>query len=214
MVIPFYCCAQAAAKPAVVDYGHVTTEWVYKNEGFNITLPLPKGAYFMNALSKPPVYVRIGSPVSHIEGYAKAVKVPVAEFNEVHKSSIATLFSFSYLPKDTAAIVKKPLDFNADKTFYFGLTNTDEKSVRDFLRQTCLLCTDEGFKEIYFPNVAIGNTYFDGYITGVRDLKGNKMGKFFGIKRVGDMYLVLQYYFETIEQYEEYKDVLKELRLN
>jgi hypothetical protein len=219
---PFFLCmlilglqsslsARQTTNASLVDYGYVTKDWVYINDSLGISFPLPKDAYFMNSLSKPATYVRIGSPVKSIEGYTEPVRLPLSDFQGVHVASIATLFSFSYLPKDTSAVVKKPLDYNADKTFYFGLTMADKRTDRDYLRQSCLACTDSSFHEVFFPDVMVGNTFFNGYITGVRDLKGNAVGHFFGVKRMGPFYLVLQYYFSTIEQFDEYKKALRKL---
>jgi hypothetical protein len=195
-----------------VDFGYVDSSWTYKSAGLGIRFPIPKGWYFMNAATNPTAYVKAGSRLMHIMGYNKPMVVPIANFNKVHKNSIAILFAFSKLA-DSAIVVRKPLDYNADKTFSFGITTATDTSTYAFLRYTCLKCTDESFKEIYTGKVNFGNTEFDGYITGVTDKKGNKMGHFIGIKRISDHYLVLQFNFPDPAAFENYKEFLKELQV-
>lgn len=202
--------SQAISTETHVDFGYVDSSWTYKSEGLGVRFPLPKGWYFMNAVTTPSAYVKIGAKLIHIIGYNRPMRVPIADFNRIHNNSIAILFGFSKLP-DSSIIIRKPLDYNADKTFYLGITKMLDTVPYNFLRFTCLKCTDESFKDIYTDKVKIGNTEFEGYITGVTDKKGNKMGHFFGIRRVSEHYLVLQFNFPDLDSYEKYKDYLKDL---
>lgn len=204
--------SQTVSTQTNVDFGYVDSSWTYKSAGLGVSFPIPKGWYFMNGATNPPAYVKVGSKLMHIMGYNKPMRVPIADFNRIHKNSIAILFAFSKLA-DSAIVVRKPLDYNADKTFSFGITTATDTSTYAFLRYTCLKCTDESFKEIYTGKVNIGNTEFDGYVTGVTDKKGNKMGHFIGIKRISDHYLVLQFNFPDPDAFEHYKEFLKELQV-
>lgn len=202
--------SQTVSTKTHVDFGYVDSSWTFKSAGLGVTFPLPKGWYFMNGVTNPPAYVKIGAKLIHIIGYNRPMRVPIADFNRVHKNSIATLFAFSQIA-DSGIVVRKPLDYNADKTFYFGVTAATDTNTYNFLRYTCLKCTDESFKEIYVGKVNIGNTEFEGYVTGVTDLRKNKMAHFIGIRRVSDHYLVLQFNFPDPELFDTYKDYLKEL---
>ena len=70
-------------------------------------------------------------------------------------------------------------------------------------------CTDENFKEIFFKDVQLGNTGFDGYISGVTDNEGKEMGRFFGAKRIGNLYLTCQFNFPDLKSFETYKAYFK-----
>lgn len=187
-----------------VDFGYIDSTWTYRNDGLGITFPLKKEWYLLNSIAKPGMYVKVGAAQSNIEGYNKAVQLPAAQFEKFHTSSIATLFAVSILDAN-AAIIKQPLDYNADKTFYFGLTKATYPDAYDFLRITCLKCTDEMFSDMFYGKLKLGNTEFAGYITGVTDLKGNKMGHFFGVKKIKDLYLVLRFNFPDMEAFEKYQ---------
>ena len=211
IIIPNLKC-QNSKSSSFVDYGFVDTSWTYRNEGLGITFKLQDGWHFMNFLSEPNTYVQVGAGLINIEGYTKPIKVPISEFKNVHNNSSATLFAFSQLG-DSSEIVTRTLDLEADKTFYFGLTSTTGTSIYDFLRTTCLKCTDDTFKKIYLPNIIIGNTIFSGYLTNIKDKEGNKLGRFFGIKKIKEMYLVLQYNFPDTQSFESYKLFLKDLKI-
>ncbi|RZS71130.1 hypothetical protein EV199_3031 [Pseudobacter ginsenosidimutans] len=203
---------QTVSTQTHVDFGYVDSSWTFKSAGLGVKFPIPKGWYFMNGATNPPSYVKVGSKLVHIMGYNKPMRVPIADFNRIHNNSIAILFAFSQLP-DSGIVIRKPLDYNADKTFSFGITTATDTSTYAFLRYTCLRCTDESFKEIYTGEVKIGNTIFDGYITGVTDKKGNKMGHFIGVKRISNHYLVLQFNFPGPETFDSYKEFLKDLQV-
>lgn len=200
---------QTKTSTTYVDYGYINENWVYKNQGFGVQYPFPKNWYFLNPTSKPPSYVRVGANQNYIYGYTVPIKIPIAQFIKLHDNSVATLFCISQL-EQSSDIVKDTLDYKADKTFYIGITKANQLSEYDFLRKTCLKCTDETFKEIFMEKVKIGNTEFNGYITGTKDNHGNTLGHFFGIKRIKDFYLVLEYNFPDLPSFESYKTYLKE----
>lgn len=202
--------SQQSDKFSSVDLGYIDSTWTYRNNGLGIVFPLKKEWYLLNAIAKPGMYVKAGTSQSNIEGYNKPVQLPAAQFEKFHTSSIATLFAISILDAKTA-IIKEPLDYNADKTFYFGLTKATYPDAYDFLRITCLKCTDEMFSDMFYGKLKLGNAEFAGYITGVTDLKGNKLGHFFGVKKIKDLYLVLRFNFPDMEAFEKFQSVFSAL---
>lgn len=204
--------SQNPDKFTTVDFGYIDSTWAYRNNGLGITFPLKNEWYLLNAIAKPGMYVKVGAAQSNIDGYNKAVQLPAAQFEKFHTSSIATLFAVSILDAN-AAIITQPLDYNADKTFYFGLTKATYPDAYDFLRITCLKCTDESFSDIFYGKLKLGNTEFAGYITGVTDLKGNKMGHFYGVKKIKDLYLVLRFNFPDMEAFEKYQSYFSGLSI-
>ncbi|MGN6420167.1 MAG: hypothetical protein ACTHMC_21850 [Pseudobacter sp.] len=196
--------SQTPDKFSSVDFGYIDSTWTYRNDGLGIIFPLQKDWYLLNAIAKPGIYVKAGSAQSNIDGYNKPVQLPAAQFEKFHTSSIATLFAVSILNAN-AETVKQPLDYNADKTFFFGLTKATYPDAYDFLRITCRKCTDEMFSDMFYGKLKLGNTEFAGYITGVTDLQGNKMGHFFGVKKIKDLYLVLRFNFPDMEAFEKYQ---------
>jgi hypothetical protein len=54
----------------------------------------------------------------------------------------------------------------------------------------------------------------DGYITGVTDKQGRKLGRFFGAKRIGNLYLVCQFNFPDLASFELYKEYFRGLTIN
>jgi hypothetical protein len=194
-----------------VDYGFINSGWTYKNAGLKLQYPLPKGWHFLDATSGS--YIKVGSDIKKIPAYTTPFQVSIQDFKKSNSEQIATLFAITQL--DTSAIfVAKEFDYNADKTITIGLVYSDNTDVYSFLRKTCLECTDENFKDIYLKDVKLGNITFDGYITGVTDNEGHKMGSFFGVKRVGSLYLVCQYKFPDLNSFEAYKNYFKGLAIN
>jgi len=169
----------------------------------------------MNPASKPnKTYVKIGSDIKYISAYTKNIKLTIKEFiAEFTNQSSATLFAISYLD-NKLDIVKNPFDYNADKTITFSLAYSEGKTVDEFLLKSCSRCTPESFKKIKFYNQKIGNTIFDGYITGVTNIQGNSLGHFFGIKKTGCMYVILEFNFPNMDSFESYKSYLKGLSIN
>jgi hypothetical protein len=201
-------CTRQAEKN--VNYGFITDEWTYKNTGLKLDYPLPKGWYLLDASSKK--YVRVGTDIKNAKAYTIPFQVSMQNFKESNTEQIAILFAITKLDTSTTFVTRE-FDYNADKTISLGLVYSDNEDIYAFLRNTCLKCTDEGFKDIYLKNVKLGNVNFDGYITGVKDNQGNKNGKFFGVRRIGNLYLVCQYYFANLNSFDTYKDYFKGLTI-
>lgn len=207
-IILISCNAQNQEK---VDYGFINSEWIYHNTGLRLNFPLPKDWYFLDATTKS--YIKVGSDINKIKPYTTPLQVPIQEFKKNNSEQVATLFAITKLDT-TSTYVDKPFDYNADKTIYFGLVYSDNSDVYSFLRKRCLKCTDDTFKDIFFKDVKLGNTTFDGYIAGVTDNQGRKMGHFSGAKRVGSIYLVCEYIFPDLDSFEDYKVYFKDLTIN
>jgi len=200
-----------AQRQKSVDYGYVTSDWTYKNDGLNLVFPLPNNWYFMDANTE--TLVKIGSDVNRLKAYTSAFQVPVEEFKKTNTNTIASLFEITKL--DTSAtVVAKPIDYNADKTIIVGLVYSDNSDSYSFLRATCSNCDDATFKKIFLKDVMLGNIHFDGYITGVIDNLGRKIGHFFGVKRINNLYLVCQFNFAEFKDYEIYKRYFHGFKLN
>lgn len=194
-----------------VDYGYLTSQWVYKNEGLGIEFPLPDKWYFNDASSKK--LVKIGSDVKKLRAYTSAFKVPISEFKESYSNRIATLIEFTKLDSSSMVIAEE-IDDNADKTISLGVVYSNNSDPYSFLRATCGRCDDTTFKQIFLKDVVLGNAKFDGYITGVRDRLGRKTGHFFGAKRIGKLYIICQFNFAEPKDFESYKKYFDKLKFN
>lgn len=202
-----YCAGQVYKN---IDYGYINASWTYINEGFKIQFTLPKDWHFFDASKNQ--YVKVGSDIKNIPAYTRSFQVPMANFKKSNSDRIATLFEVSKIGSKEI-FQKQPFDDKADKTITVGVVYSENPDVYAFLKSTCLRCTDQSFKEIYLKSTKLGNIIFEGYITGVTDNKGNKMGHFFGARRMGNIYLICQYNFPDLEAFESYKEFFKTLAL-
>ena len=207
-ILSFSSCKEKTQK--TVDYGFINAEWTYKNQGLKLDYPIPKGWYFLDATSNN--YVKVGTDINNVKAYTIALQISIQEFKKSNTDQIAILLSITKLDS-TGIVVTKQIDDNADKTITLGLVYSESENTYSFLRNTCLKCTDENFKDIYLKDVKLGNITFDGYITGVTDNQGNKNGHFFGVKRIGNLYLVCQYNFPNLNSFETYKNYFKGLTI-
>ena len=194
-----------------VDYGYVNSDWTYINDGLGLKFPLLKDWYFRDANSE--TLVKIGTDVKRLKAYTSAFQVPIQEFKKTNSDFIATLFEITKLDSSSTVLDTK-FDYNADNTIVIGVVYSENSDVYAFLRKTCGKCDDSTFKKIFFKDVKLGNAKFDGYITGVRDNQGQKIGHFFGVKRIGNLYLVCQFNFAELSDFDARRNYFDGLKVN